>query len=283
MPLVPFPGRTTVTDLDRVSDDPDGWPADTEEPEGLAGRMSFLEHLEELRKRIIYSVAALGVGCIVAFVFIDRIMGFIMRPLYEMLPKGGPLAGVLQYAEPTEAFVLYLKIALLAGVILAFPFILWQVWLFVAPGLYAREKRFAIPFILLGTIGFVAGAGFSHYVCFPWTWKFLGSFSNAHLVFLPRIEPAFGLYVKMMLGMGLIFQMPTLVFFLAKMGVVTARFLLRNFKYAVLIIFLVAAVITPTGDPLTQSLFAAPMIGLYLISIGIAWLFGKRRRAERRA
>ncbi|MFB3852991.1 MAG: twin-arginine translocase subunit TatC [Vicinamibacterales bacterium] len=269
MALVPFRGQSTVPAVRAEGED--------EDSEMAAGRMSFLEHLEELRRRIIYSLVALLGGFLISFLFIRRIFDFIMEPLYALLPKGGPLANTLVYSEPTEAFVLYLKMALLTGIMIAAPFILYQVWAFVAPGLYAREKKFAIPFIGLGSICFVLGAVFSHYVLFPWTWQFLASFSTDYLAFLPRIEPVFSLYTKMLLGMGLIFQMPTVVFFLARVGVVSARFLVRHFKYAVLVIFVVAALITPTGDPLTQALFAAPMVGLYLISIGIAWLVGRRR------
>ena len=129
----------------------------------------------------------------------------------------------------------------------------------------------------------MVGAAFSHYLLFPLTWRFLASFSTEYTMFMPRIETTFGLYAKMMLGVALVFQMPTAVYFLARLGIVTARFLVRQFKYAVLIIFVVAAVITPSGDPMTQTLFAAPMIVLYLISIVIAWIFGKKRAAEEAA
>jgi len=272
MALLPFPGRDPAPAPS--PDDDQNEPGD----EIAEGRMSFLEHLEELRRRILYSLVALLGGFLIAFAFIRHIFDFIMRPLYALLPRDGPLANTLVYSEPTEAFILYLKMALLAGIMIAAPVILYQVWAFVAPGLYAREKKFAIPFIGLGTVCFLLGAVFSHYVLFPWTWRFLASFSTDYLAFLPRIEPVFSLYTKMLLGMGLVFQMPTLVFFLARMGVVSARFLVRNFKYAVLLIFVVAALITPTGDPLTQSLFAAPMIALYGISILIAWGVGRKRR-----
>ncbi len=252
---------------DELSDD---------EPSGSGARMSFLEHLDELRRRIIAACIGILVGCLVSFTFITKIYDFIMKPLAAMLPAGSKMI----YTEPTEAFVLYLKLALLSGVILASPVVLWQVWLFIAPGLYAREKRIAIPFVVLATIGFVAGAAFSHYLLFPWMWRFLASFGNDYMMFAPKIESVFSLYAKMMLGMALIFQMPTVVYFLARLGLVTAGFLIRQFKFAVLIIFIVAAVITPTGDMLTQTLFAAPMVGLYLISIVIAWIvgFGRRRR-----
>jgi sec-independent protein translocase protein TatC len=250
--------------------------ADAEEEETPGAKMSFLDHLDELRRRIIASLVAVAVGCLISFTFITKIYAFIMKPLADLLPEGSKLV----FTEPTEAFMLYLKMALLAGIIIAAPIVLWQVWLFISPGLYTREKKVAVPFVVLGSVGFVLGAACSHYILFPVTWRFLASFANEYTMFMPKIESVFSLYAKMMLGMGLIFQMPTLVYFLARLGLVTARFLARQFKYAVLIIFIIAAVITPTGDPMTQTVFAAPMVLLYLISIVIAWAFGKKRRGE---
>ncbi len=267
MSLLPFPRSSE----EPTPDDRDGW--GNSPLEGGGAKMTFLEHLDEFRKRMIISAAAVGVGCIIAFTFVDKIYRFVMDPLYRLLPKGSQFV----YNEPTEAFVLYVKMALLAGVIIAVPVILWQAWLFIAPGLYVKEKRLAIPFVTLSTAGFVGGAAFTHYLLFPWMWIFFGSFATDKLSFLPRIEPVFAIYVKMVLGMGLVFQMPALVYSLARIGLVTARFLIKNFKYAILIIFIAAAVITPSGDMLTQTLFAMPMIGLYIISIAIAWIFGKRR------
>jgi sec-independent protein translocase protein TatC len=254
-------------------DDSDGW--GDASPEGGGAKMTFLEHLDELRKRLTVSLVSVLVGCVIAFVFVGRIYSFIMDPLNALLPKG---SGFI-FTEPMEAFFLSVKMALLAGIILAMPVILLQVWLFIAPGLYAKEKRLALPFIFLATVGFVGGAAFAHYLLFPWMWVFFASFATDKLSFLPRIEPVFALYVKMVLAMGLVFQMPALVYTLARIGLVTARFLLKNLKYAVLGIFIAAAVITPSGDMVTQTLFAVPMIGLYLISIVIAWIFGKRRPA----
>ena len=239
-----------------------------------AGRMSFLDHLDELRRRLVAAALSLAVGTLVAFVFINRIFDFIMRPLYEKLPAGSKLI----YTEPTEAFMLNVKIALLAGIVIAAPLIMWQLWLFIAPGLYAHEKRFALPFILMASIFFVGGAAFNHYVLFPLAWVFLAGFTTDYMMFMPRIAPVFSLYAMLMLAMGLIFEMPAVVLVLARMGLVTAGFLWRQIKYAVLIIFILAAVITPTGDPMTQSLMAGPMIVLYVLSIGLAWAFGKRRR-----
>jgi sec-independent protein translocase protein TatC len=239
-----------------------------------AGKMSFLEHLDELRKRLVGSAIALGAGFLVALGFINPIFEFIMRPLYEKLPPGSSLI----YTEPTEAFMLKLKIAALAGAVLAVPFVMWQVWLFISPGLYKHERRFAIPFILMSTVFFAGGAVFAHYVVFPWAWVFLASFSTDYMMFMPKVASVFSLYAKMILAFGAIFEMPTVVLFLARMGLVTAGFLARHIKYAVLIIFIAAAILTPTGDVVTQSLMAGPMFGLYLLSIGIAWVFGKRKR-----
>ena len=243
-----------------------------------AGKMSFLDHLDELRRRIVYAVLSITVGFVIAFLFITRIFNFIMRPLQELLPAGGTLI----FTEPSEAFILYIKIALMAGLILASPAVMAQVWLFIAPGLYAKEKKWAIPFILMSSFFFVAGAAFSHYVVFPLTWRFFVSFTTDIVTFMPRIQPAFSLYLRLTLAFGLVFQMPTIVLFLARMGLVTPRFMTKNFKYAVLAIAVIAAVATPGGDVVPQIAMALPMILLYGLSAGIclAWIFGKKKREE---
>ena len=250
---------------------------DADELELDGGRMSFLEHLDELRKRLIAILIGVAAGCVVAFVFLERIFRFIMVPLQQMLPEGGKLITT----EPTEYFMLYLKVGLLSGLLVAIPWVAWQVWLFVAPGLYSHEKRFAVPFVLFASVFFLAGAAFSHYIAFPVTWMFFIRFGTDDFVaFMPRMGPVFSLYVKMLLGFGAIFQMPVLVLALARMGVVTAGFLLRNFKYAVLIIFILGALLSPGGDIASQVMMAGPMLVLYVVSIGIAWVFQKRRRAD---
>jgi sec-independent protein translocase protein TatC len=182
------------------------------------------------------------------------------------------------YTYPTEAFMLYIRIAVIAGLFISAPLIFWQVWLFVAPALYAKERRYAIPFVLLSSVGVLAGAAFSHYVAFPLMWKFFASFSNEMVSFYPRIEDSFSMYMRMLLGMAAVFQMPALVFFLARMGVVTARWMVRQFKYAILAIFVVAAVITPSSDMASQTIVAVPMIGLYVLSILIAWIVGPKKK-----
>jgi sec-independent protein translocase protein TatC len=259
MALVPFPSpQTGALQL----------PPDEDDDISAAGKMSFLEHLDELRKRIVNSAIAIGVCVVLGFAFINRIVDFILAPTRGALPPGVKMI----YTEPGEAFSLYIQISLIMGVVLASPFIMYQVWMFIAPGLYSNEKRLAIPFVLFTTIGFVAGAAFNHYIAFPFMMAFFASFNTPDLAFMPKLDDVFGLYTKMLIGMGIVFQMPTVVFFLAKMKLITARFLLSNFKYAFLIIFIAAAVITPTGDMVTQTIFAAPMLGLYALSILIAWI-----------
>jgi sec-independent protein translocase protein TatC len=238
--------------------------------------LSFLEHLDELRKRIIHSCYALVAGVVGGFFFHSEIYNFIFAPTRAVLPPGSTLV----YNEPSEAFTIHVTVAVIAGFIVAAPYIMYQVWLFIAPGLYANEKKLAIPFVLMSTIGFIGGALFNHYVAFPFMMRFFASFSGEDLQFLPRVQPVFSMYAKFLLALGLVFQMPTLVFFLAKMKVITARFLLRHIKYAILIIFILAAIITPSPDPWTQTIFAAPMILLYLASIVIAWIVGPKGRGS---
>lgn len=276
MALVPFPHKAppSVPDDDLLDrDDVDGLDDDA------SGKMSFLDHLDELRKRIIWAVAAVFAGVIVAFFFIGEIFNFIMKPLQAMLPPGGTLI----YTDPSEAFMLNIKIALIAGLILASPAVFAQIWLFIAPGLYSHEKKWAIPFVILSSLGFVGGAAFSHYIVFPLTWRFFASFTSDVLTFMPRVEPAFSVYLRMILAFGVVFQMPTLVLFLARMGVLTARFMIKNFKYAVLLIIIVSAVVTPDGGGVSLVAMSVPLVILYIFSILLAWAFGKKKRVGNEA
>jgi sec-independent protein translocase protein TatC len=243
-------------------------PDDDRDPDGREGEISFLDHLEELRKRIINSLIAVAVAMVVAFMFIDRIVNFMLEPAVRMLPPGSKLI----YTEPTEAFVLDINVALIAGIVLAAPVIMYQFWLFVAPGLYAKEKRLVIPFVLLTTLGVICGGAFGHYIVFPSMIAFFGTFNTNELAFMPKLRDTFDLYIKMVLGMCVVFQIPTVVYFLARMGVVNASFLWKHFRYAILLAFIAAAILTPSADPWNQTVFAGPMIGLYILSIGIAWM-----------
>ena len=230
--------------------------------------MGFLEHLDELRTRLIRMCIAIGGGMLVAFVFYDRIGNLVLNPIEKALPPGAALV----FIRPGEGFSFYLDVTFIAGFLLAAPFVMYQVWRFIAPGLYANERKLAVPFVALTSAGSLAGALFSQYVLFPAMMKFFAAFSSPRMKFMPGVEDTVDLYLKMLVGMIAVFQIPTVVFFLAKMRLVTARFLWRNLKYAILIIFIVAAALTPSTDPWNQTVFALPMIGLYLVSIGIAWM-----------
>jgi sec-independent protein translocase protein TatC len=232
--------------------------------------MSLLAHLEELRKRIICSVVGVLVGFFSCWSYADRIFGLMQQPIIQALRHHG-FSGGLVYLSPTEPFNLYLEIGLVAGLFAASPFVFYQVWLFIAPGLYRNERRYILPF-LISTVGlFIAGGFFGYKMVYPASLDFLISYGQR---FQPMIT--IGEYTKLFLtiimGLGLIFQMPILVFFLAYMRVVTARWMWRNLRYAILAIFIVAAIVTPTSDILNMCLFAAPMVALYAVSIGVAWL-----------
>jgi sec-independent protein translocase protein TatC len=289
MALVPFPSKTAVRNPDDEDPDRD---LDDVDDEGGAGKMSFLEHLDELRKRIIWAVASIGLGFVIAILFLDShqltiagrslyvpgMLEFIMRPMQEMLPAGQKLI----YTEPGEAFFLQIKIALIAGLLIASPLVFLQLWLFIAPGLYSHEKKYAIPFIVMSTFFFTAGAVFAHYVVFPIVWRFfVGTGSGYEFIqFEPRVEPAFALYLRLILAMGLTFELPTVVLFLARMGLVTAGFMLRHIKFAFLLIVIAAAVLSPDGGGVGMLAMGGPVMLLYIFSIALAWIFGKKKRSE---
>jgi sec-independent protein translocase protein TatC len=276
-PVTPDPHESDVTPYIVNSPAPAALPVreDTEDDEPAEGRMTFLEHLDELRKRITHAVVALFVGFLIAFGFIERIWLFVFARLTADVP-----GGKLIFTEPGEAFFLYLKMAAIAGVLISSPYVMYQVWLFIAPGLYANEKKLAVPFVFFATALFISGAAFSHYLLFPAAWKFFAGFSNDFLAFTPRVEPVWSLYVKLLLAMGVVFQLPMLMFVLARFGVVTARFLVRNFKYAILIFVIIAAIITPDASVIPQLIMAGSMTVLYVVSIGVVWVFAKAPAAE---
>lgn len=275
MALVPFPSQNRDDEQRNLPEKGGFSPFGDPDEEPGEGRMTFLEHLDELRKRITHAVGGLLVGFIISFAFINRVEAFIYARLTKDIP-----GGKLIFTEPGEAFFLMIKMAALTGVLIASPYIMLQVWLFIAPGLYAKEKKLAVPFVISSSTLFVAGAAFSHYVVFPAAWTFFAGFSNDYIEFTPRIDPVFGMYVKLILALGFTFQLPVLMFVLARLGIVTAGWLLRNFKYAVLLIFITAAVVTPDGNPVTQLLVGGPMVVLYLFGIGAAWLFGKSKKSD---
>jgi sec-independent protein translocase protein TatC len=242
--------------------------------------MGFLDHLEELRKRIIYCILFVAAGFFICWGYADRIYGVMQRPIMMAL-RNHHLPETLVYLNPTEPFNLYLKVAALGGLFLTCPFVLYQVWLFVAPGLYRYEKRYVAPFLFSTVALFVTGGYFGYKIVYPAALDFLIGYGSR---FQPMITIAeyTQLFLTIILGMGLIFEMPILIFFLSLMGIVSAGFMWKNFRYSILIIFIIAAIVTPTTDILNMCIFAAPMIALYLASIGVAWLVHPKQRASRR-
>jgi sec-independent protein translocase protein TatC len=236
--------------------------------------MTLLAHVEELRKRIMLSVLGVFAGFLACWSYADRIFAFMQQPIIQALRRHG-LGGGLVYLNPTEPFNLYLEVGLVAGLFVASPFVFYQLWLFIAPGLYRNEKRYVLPFVLSTVALFVAGGFFGYRMVYPASLDFLIGYGQR---FQPMIT--IGEYTKLFLtiivGLGLIFEMPILVFFLALMRVVTAHWMWRNLRYSILAIFVIAAVVTPTTDILNMCLFAAPMIALYAVSIGLAWLANPR-------
>ena len=238
--------------------------------------MTFLEHLEDLRKRIFHSLIAIIIAVIPAWAFSKDIYNILAIPVNKYLPEGTKLA----FTTLSDPFFVYIKVAFMAAIFFTSPYIFLQFWYFVAPGLYRKEKKHVIPFVLFTTVFFSLGALFGFYVVFPFAVRF---FLNVGTDFNPviTINQYLTLALRVLLGLALVFEMPTLVFFLSRMGIITARFMVKNFKYAILITFIIAAIITPTPDPVTQTIVALPMLALYGLSILIALVVGKRKKKEK--
>jgi sec-independent protein translocase protein TatC len=238
--------------------------------------MSLMEHLDELRKRIVHAALYLAAGFIVAYIFHERLYGLIQEPLDRLHIK-------LNYTHPMDPLNLYLQVSLIGGAILASPFILYQVWLFIAPGLYQKERRFVVPF-MGATVGlFLLGAGFGYFFVLPGALKILIVQFGSKFNPMVTIEEYTGFFLSIILGLGISFEMPILIFFLALFGIVSPQFLWKNIRYAILAVFLVAAIITPSPDPWTMCIYAIPMLCLYLIGIGVAWWVHPSRRKAKQA
>lgn len=234
--------------------------------------MTFLEHLEDLRKRIFYSFIAVIVVVIPAWLFSKDIYNILSRPVTRYLPEGTKLA----YTHLTAPFMLYIKVSFLAAIFVTAPFIFLQLWYFVAPGLYKKEKKYVYPFVIFTSFFFILGASFGYFVAFPFACNF---FLKMGSEFQPviTVDQYFSLALRLLLGIALVFEMPTLVFFLSRMGIITSRWMIKNFKYAVLAVFIIAAVITPSPDMINQSILAVPMLFLYGLSLLIAFIFEKKK------
>lgn len=249
----------------------DGFALPEEDSERELPKMSFLEHLEELRKRLIVSIVALGVAFLICWNFADRVFGLLELPLAKFLAPGDKLV----YTRLTEPFMLYMKVAFFAGIFLASPIILLQLWLFISPGLYKKERGYAAPFIIFASLFFIAGGYFGYRVLLPGTCAFFLE-TGRQFKQMIKADEYFSFASTIILATGLVFETPILIFFLARLGIVTPAFLMQKLKYAIVLAFIIAAVVTPTPDLVTQTALALPMIGLYLLGVGIAYLFGKK-------
>jgi sec-independent protein translocase protein TatC len=238
--------------------------------------MSLMEHLDELRRRVIQSAVFLVLGMILAWVFRDRLLTFLQEPLLK-------IGKTLVFTHPMDALNLNLQVSLLAGAIVASPFILYQVWLFIAPGLYHNERRFVIPF-MLATVGlFLTGAAFGYFFVLPGAIKILVLGFGHNFTSMITIEDYSSFFLSIILGLGVSFELPILIFFLAMFGIVSPRFLWKNIRYAILAVFIVAAVICPSPDPWTMCVYAIPMLSLYVLGIGVAWWVHPSRRKAKAA
>ncbi|MBZ5600179.1 MAG: twin-arginine translocase subunit TatC [Acidobacteriia bacterium] len=248
-------------------------------PEAMPA-MSFLDHLEELRKRIIYSLIAAAGGFFVCWGYAQRIFAVMQVPVMEALQRNGKTPQLV-FLNPTDPFNLYLKIAFMTGLFVASPIVLYQLWMFISPGLYRHEKRYVLPF-MFSTVGlFLAGGFFGYKVVFPAALTFLIDYGKQFQPMI-TISEYIDLFLTIIVGLGIVFELPILVFFLALMGIVTAGWMWRNLRYSILVIFIIAAIVTPTTDILNMCIFAAPMVALYVLSIGIAYVVHPKQRRARR-
>jgi len=234
-------------------------------------KLPLTAHLKELRDRLIFSFIAIGLGFILCYALKEILFDILAAPLLRMMPPGGSLI----FTSVAEAFFTYMKVALIAGLMLASPFVLYQIWAFVAPGLYRNEKRYVVPFVSLGSLFFAMGILFGYFVAIPFGFKFLLSYATDFIKPMPSMKEYLSFSIKFLLAFGLVFEFPVVLLLLAKIGVIDAKTLARQRKYAILLIFVFAAVMTPP-DIISQVLMALPLMGLYELSILLAKLFGKR-------
>ena len=270
-----------ITPVDRFSPDP-GNQQDGQDDAAL-GRMSFFDHLAELRKRIINSLIAIAICAIAGIAVSKRLIHFINEPMAKALAAHG-LSPNLYTREPVGAVGLWINVGVYLGIALAMPFVLYQVWLFIAPGLYKHEKKAIVTFISFGTLLFGLGVAFAYFVMLPQMLNFLVGFTVGMSVQpLIDVEEYFKLILIVMAGIGVIFEMPVIVYILSLFGIVTPKFLLKNFRYAMLLITVAAAIITPTPDATTMLIFMVPMVALYFVSVAVSWFVVRGKRAKEAA
>lgn len=256
-----------------------------EDDEDDMARMSFLEHLDELRTRLLRALGGLVAVYVVCIAFAPDLLAFVLTPFYAAVnaittPDGTAIKVIS--TRPLEQFqVQYIKVPLIAAVFIGSPWLMFQAWQFIAPGLYKREKRWAVPFIFTTASLFILGGLFCYFVALRVTLQFLLTVSIGQVEPYISVNEYLNTFIILEIGLGLVFQLPVLIFFFTLLRLTTPRFLLRNVRYAVLIMFVIAAIITPTGDPLTMTLFAGPMILLYFVGIGASWLLVLRREGRK--
>ncbi len=236
----------------------------------------FTEHLEELRKRLITCIIAVLVGFVITYAFKEQLFQILIRPLVAVLKDTG---GSLIFTGVSEAFFTYLKVAFLAGLLLASPVVFYEFWMFVAPGLYTNERRLLLPIVLLSSIFFVGGVVFGYYCVFPFGFKFFLSFSNDTIKAMPAMQEYLKFSTKLLLAFGLVFELPLVLTFLARLGIVSADFLRKKRKYSLILAFIFGAILTPP-DVVSQIMMALPLVILYEVSILGAKIFGKKKQTE---
>ncbi len=249
-------------------------PERSESEEDESGKMSFLEHLDELRKRLLHIVAYLFGGCVLGLFFWKDIYAFLTVPVTPHLPQGQ-----LVFSKIQAPFNLMIKVALLGGIFLTIPGTLYEVWKFIAPGLYKKEKKYVVPFLFFSVLLFLLGGAFCYYIALPAAYKWL---LNLGSNFTPLIDVMgyLDITIMMLIGFGLTFEMPVVISFLSLFGLVSAKFLFKNFKYAILIIVIIAAIMSPTADAINLMIWSGPMVLLYFVSICIAFIIEKRRKKK---
>jgi sec-independent protein translocase protein TatC len=237
-------------------------------------KQPFTSHLDELRKRLIICFVAIGIGFVVCYFFKVQLLYILVAPLQKVMRSGDTLI----YTHLPEAFFTFLKTAFIGGLMLASPVIIYEFWMFIAPGLYDREKRLLVPILFLSLLFFVGGTLFAYFIVFPYGFQFFLSFATDTIRPMPSMKEYLGFASKLLLAFGLIFELPLVITFLARLGIVSVDFLKKNRKYAILVIFIAAAILTPP-DVVTQFMMAMPLMVLFEISILGARIFGKKKDA----
>ena len=241
----------------------------------LDEKQPFMKHLEELRKRLVSSAIAVGVCFVACYIFSERLFAILVSPLKAQMVEGDKLI----FTNLPEMFLTYLKTAFIAAILLASPFIFYQIWMFVAPGLYQKEKKYLFPFVFFSTLLFVGGALFGYFIVFPFGFKFFLGFATDYIQALPSVKQYFSFAIKLLFAFGVVFELPVIIFFLTKVGIVTPELLQKKRKYAILLTFVAAAILTPP-DVITQCMMAGPLIILYELGIIISKVAGQKGAVE---